>query len=940
MRRIGRKIAVSANPFVVESFIVRLVCVLSMIALLVAACTPQASLETSPPEITVATPESRATPLPAQATETPVPSPSPEVSETPTVYHWQASPVLVEFWNSPSGEGGGSLLPEFVLYADGGVITTRLISSAAGSTFRVSEARLSTEEVCALLTQIEADGFFEFNSSDYRPEEITDAATTHITVNAWRNRQVSAYALDYAMWDMGTEYEIDLPPALVATYQHLSNYSPPNLQPYQPERVALFIEWYESDSPTAAPLWPLAELSIHSLLERAVATEGWNQEKVVMLEGMEAAQVYAHFNGEFHKQYSEEGRTYWMTARPLLPLEEWEPISGWPWDREPYSYSTSPTTELTCDPSITIASSVPTPSTSGSPSVPPASPTPSPTSIADGIIEAGAPLQHLSAIGRRNAPGQLYHPSSLVVTAEGQVIVNDLLNHRLQWFSLDGAFLGEKPYPVPIALSFDMVLGADGSLVLTDAGHRVHVLSQEAELLHTFEGWPPPPSETEEHWVPLQHVAQGPEGLIYLAELRGDRVVILNADGSLREIWSGPEDSPFTDIMSLGTDAQGNLFVASDTQDRVIKRSPDGQVTEFPTNAPQSMLSLPDGSFYTVSDGVFTLHDATGNPVQEWRDHSRLSMGFYELALAPDGSLLVLDDSYSDEADLLIHRYTPEGEHLGDFGTSKDQPGQFGSHNAFTVSPQGDLWLVDTGNESNFSEPPVTRLVHLDGNSAHLATFETIAGQALTCDQYRMAAHSDQSAFLAEPCTGRIMHIGADGQLLREWGARGTGDTQYNLIRDLTLAPDEQSLFIVDEGNRRVTQVGLDGQLLQQWSSDEWGVQAPFGLAVDHAGTFYLLDGATQQVVIRPLSGELQRWSLPDPEDGVNTIAVDVARSWIYVGGADNILYLFDTSGTFLGGQYVSGSTGTLVETDPAGRVYTSTGYHEIYLFAPEDNPE
>jgi tripartite motif-containing protein 71 len=931
---------------------VRLVCLLSMIALLVAACTPQASLETSPPEATVATPESAATPLAAQATETPAPTPSPEATETPAVHHWQASPVLVEFWNSPGAEGGGSRLPELVVYADGRVITTPDESSTSGSTPWISEAHLSTGEVCALLTQIETDGFFEFNPSDYRPQEITDASTTYITVNAWQKQQVSAYALEYAIWDIGTKYETYIPPALLATYERLSNYSPPNPQPYQPERVALFIEWFESDSPTAAPLWPLADLSIPSLLERGVEGDGWGQHRIVTLEGTEAAEVYALFDGAYGKEYSEEGLTYHMTVRPFLPLEEWEPTSSWAWDRDPYSYVTTPTTELICDPAAPASPSTPLPSPALPDAAPgPGSPTPSPTSIAEGIVEAGAPLERLRTIGRRNAPGQFSNTSALAVTPDGEVVVHDGPNDRLQWFTLEGTFLKETPFPDIVDYSRDMALGADGTFLIADIDHQVHVISGEGELLRTLEGWPLPPTELETDIVQLEQVAQAPDGTIYLAEVhlsesyetRATWIIILNPDGTFRESWTGSAERTFGDAESLVTDTQGNLYLALDRQNLILRRSPDGAVTEISLPSPGTIVPLPDGTFYEVDRQEVRLLDSTGDVLRSWGDTYLSSVA--DAALAPDGSLFVLNHSFIvdlyETDTLVVHRYSPDGARLADFGETKDQPGQFRSHLTFSVSHAGDLWLLDTGDQFSTDTTPPTLLVHLDSNGAHLATFETIDDQPLACDQYQLAALSDQSIFLADMCTGRIRHIGPDGQLLQQWGEQGTGEGQFSFIRDLTLAPDEQSLFIVDEGNRRIYQMTTRGQLLQTWNGDELGVQEPVGLAVGSRGTFYILDGATEEIIVYSPSGDARRWPLPNPEDEVNTIAVDEQRGRIYVGGGDYLLYLFDSDAQFLGGLAVGSWYATLVETNPAGQVYLSVGFNEIYLYEPteERNP-
>lgn len=192
--------------------------------------------------------------------------------------------------------------------------------------------------------------------------------------------------------------------------------------------------------------------------------------------------------------------------------------------------------------------------------------------------------------------------------------------------------------------------------------------------------------------------------------------------------------------------------------------------------------------------------------------------------------------------------------------------------------------------------PQHTRLLHYGQGGEYLGALDRPAGAGLDCDHYALAALPGASLLLADPCDGTVQHFDAAGNLLARWGARGRGPGEFDTIRAIVAAPDGQSAYVVDDGARRITQFDLSGALLHIWTAADLGAEAPAGLAVDVAGTFYLLDDATRRVVVRPASGTLRAWALPPAgsiwHDAADSLAVDTARGWIYAGTLDGWLYV------------------------------------------------
>jgi hypothetical protein len=90
-------------------------------------------------------------------------------------------------------------------------------------------------------------------------------------------------------------------------------------------------------------------------------------------------------------------------------------------------------------------------------------------------------------------------------------------------------------------------------------------------------------------------------------------------------------------------------------------------------------------------------------------------------------------------------------------------------------------------------------------------------------------------------------------------------------------------------------------------------------------------------VVQRP-DGSFERFYLPEAdgkEERPFSLAVDLPRGRIYVGGSWLYLYAFDLGGTYLGRQIVPGDYGVRVSLNATGRLYATTGHGQVHVFKP-----
>ncbi len=262
------------------------------------------------------------------------------------------SPGFTEEW------WAWSISPDLVIYRDGTVISQSIKAIEPGGdyTFTLSEGHLDTPELCALLVQVESDGFFDFDPAMYQAVDVTDSEFTEVAVRAWRQRAISNYALGFTIAEATTpspEYELNpqVPEGLARTYTWLSSYVPPNAQPYTPKRVQLWI-WIipeEDSNGLSTAQWEVDGISLATLLAEHSPTDAWGVPSTLLeAEGEQAGQLWDALGTSRVGYYKEGTLGYIVAIRPLLPLESRGLVaSGWDSAGDP-QFPLTPSEPLDC----------------------------------------------------------------------------------------------------------------------------------------------------------------------------------------------------------------------------------------------------------------------------------------------------------------------------------------------------------------------------------------------------------------------------------------------------------------------------------------------------------------------------------------------------------------------------------------------------------------
>jgi uncharacterized protein (TIGR03663 family) len=235
-----------------------------------------------------------------------------------------------------------------------------------------------------------------------------------------------------------------------------------------------------------------------------------------------------------------------------------------------------------------------------------------------------------------------------------------------------------------------------------------------------------------------KNVAMGPDGRLYVAEGKGARVTVFNADGSVALTWGGPGqgDGQFQEPWGIAVAPNGNVYVADTWNHRIQYFDPSGKFLG-------KWGKLGDAKGRTDTDqGVF------------W--------GPRAVAINQSAEVFV-----TDTGNKRIQVFGPDGSFKRMFGGDGNAPGQFKEQVGVTLDAQGNLWVADTWN---------ARIQKISPTGEPLLQIPVTGWESQNVGNKPYIAVDAQGRLIASfPEQNRLVVFGADGQRLKEVSLQGNG---------------------------------------------------------------------------------------------------------------------------------------------------------------------
>lgn len=172
--------------------------------------------------------------------------------------------------------------------------------------------------------------------------------------------------------------------------------------------------------------------------------------------------------------------------------------------------------------------------------------------------------------GKGTGKGEFDLPTGIAVDGNGNVLVADTNNGRIEKFSPTGSFLsimgnkgtGQGQLGSPNGIAVDHT----GNIYVADAGnHRVQKLAPDGTLLAEWKG-------PDAGFYGPRRIAIGPDDAIYVVDQGHTRIVKFNPDGQVLAVWGtkGSGDGQFDDPASVVVDPNTDkVYVADPRNSRI-----------------------------------------------------------------------------------------------------------------------------------------------------------------------------------------------------------------------------------------------------------------------------------------------------------------------------------------------------------------------------------
>jgi DNA-binding beta-propeller fold protein YncE len=257
------------------------------------------------------------------------------------------------------------------------------------------------------------------------------------------------------------------------------------------------------------------------------------------------------------------------------------------------------------------------------------------------------------------------------------------------------------------------------------------------------------------------------------------------------------------------------------------------------------------------------------------------------------------------------------------------------------VDPQGNLWVVDGGNDRFQIFAPDGTFIETWGTSGAAEGQFNFFSPAQDWGRGDIAFDAAGNFYVADAGNHRIQKFAPDRSFLLAWGSAGEGDGQFLIAKILAVSPDG-TIYVCDEDRGDIQAFDDEGRFLRiigGYESADGKPAIASSVAVDGEGFVWVTDRANDRIVrLSPDGDFLDAWGVSGTGQGElfrpDDLAIDTSGFLYVLDEATDRLQFFAPDGRILAESRGSPadplglSAPNSIAISPEGTVYVSTDFN------------